>query len=99
MRYAQRGIFHLTCLLTEDSTQQFLFSRRFRLTLRGDLTNQDILRPHLSNDIDEAPLIEVTQSLFSTVGNITLDLLGSHLGIATITTDILNMKRCEVVCT
>src|SRR5437763_2382036 len=99
MRYAQRGIFHLTCLLTEDSTQQFLFSRQFRLTLRGDLTNQDILRPHLSTDIDDAPLIEVTQSLFSNVGNIPCDLLGSQLGISSIHLVFLNMYRREVVFT
>src|SRR6266699_4137816 len=99
MRYAQRGIFHLTCLLTEDGTQQFLFSRQFRLTLRSDLTNQDILRPHFSTDIDDAPLIEVTQSLFSNFGNIPCDLLGSQLGIASIHLVFLNMYRREVVFT
>src|SRR6266566_3741120 len=86
-------------LLPYADTQQFLFSRQFRLTLRSDLTNQDILRPHFSTDIDDAPLIEVTQSLFSNVGNIPCDLLGSQLGIASIHLVFLNMYRREVVFT
>src|SRR5437588_5018573 len=99
MRYAQRGIFHLTCLLTEDGSQQFLFSRQFRLTLRGDLSNQDILRPHFSTNIDDAALIEVTQSLFTNVGNVPRDLLGSQLGVASIHLVFLNVYRREVVFT
>src|SRR2546425_4628074 len=99
MRYAQRGILHLTGLLTEDGPQQFLFSRQFRLTFRRDLTNQDILRPYLSTHIDDAALIEVTQSLFTNIGNVPRDLLGSQLGIARINLVFLNVYRREVVFT
>src|SRR5712691_5342518 len=83
MRYAQRGIFHLTC----------------RLTVRRDLTNQNILRPYLSTHIDDAAFIEVTQSLFTNIGNVPRDLLGSQLGIARIYLVFLNVYRREVVFT
>src|SRR5579859_5852284 len=94
---AQRRIFDFPSLLTEDGAQQFLFRRQFRLTLGGDLAYQDILWPHFRADIDDAPLVQVTQSFFTNVGNITRNLFRPQFGIARIHLILFNMDRRKEV--
>src|SRR5438128_1051002 len=99
MRYTQRGVFHLTCLLTKDGSQQLFFGGQFRLAFRCDLADQDILWPYLSANIDDAALVEVTQTFLTDVWNISRDLLRPELGITGIDLVLFNMDRGEEVFT
>src|SRR5205823_310827 len=77
--------------------QQLLFSRQFRLTLGSNLANENILWPNFRTNIDDAALIQVAQTLFTHVRNVTRDLFRTELGIASLNLVLLNMDRGKVV--
>src|SRR4051812_38769774 len=52
VRNLQRGVANFTGLLTEDGTEQTLFWRQFRFTLRRDLADQDIAGANFGTDAD-----------------------------------------------
>src|SRR5947209_9052033 len=96
---AQRGVFDFTGFLSEDGSQEFLFGGQLCLAFRGNLTDQDVLRPYFRPHVNDAPLVQVAQSLFSHVGDITGDLLGTELGVTSIGFVLLNMNRGKEVLT
>ena len=69
-RSFQRSIFHVTCLITEDSPKQFFFRRRIRFTLRRNLTNHDITRLDTSTDSYDTVFIQVFGSFFTYIRDI-----------------------------
>src|SRR5262249_16196298 len=81
-RDSYRSVAHFTTLLTEDSSQQFLFRRKLSLAFRRDFTDQNIARFHLGANANDAALIEVHQSFVAHVGNVAGDLLRAKLGVA-----------------
>src|SRR5437899_917259 len=97
MRHAQRRVFHLARLLTEDRPQQLLLSGQLGLALGRDLANQDVTRANLSADIDDAALVEVAQTLLTDVWNVARDLLGTELRVARLYLMLLNVNAGEEV--
>ena len=77
----QRRILHITSLIAKDSTEQLLFWRRIALTLRRNLTDQDIAWLHTGTHTDDTILVKVLSSLFADVRNISSKLLGTTLSL------------------
>ena len=97
VRHLQRGVAHLTGLLTEDGPQQALFGRLLRLTLRRDLADQDVARLDLGPDPDDAPVVEVGQDLLGEVRDVPGDLLGPQLGVTGVHLVLLDVDRRQHV--
>ena len=91
VRNLHGGIAHLAGLLTEDGAQQALFRSQLGLTLRGDLTHQDIAGTDVSTDADDAALIEVAQDVLGDVWNLAGDFLSAQLGVTSIDLVLLNV--------
>ena len=54
MGYAQRGIFDLTGLFTEDRAEQALLSRQVGLALGCNLADQNVVRIDLGTNVNDA---------------------------------------------
>jgi hypothetical protein len=93
VRNLQRGVTHLTRLLTEDRTQQALLRRQLGLTLRGDLADEHVAGLHLGTDADDAVLVEVGEHLVGDVGDVAGDLLGTELGLTRVDFELLDVDR------
>jgi len=96
-RHAQTGVAHLAGLFAENRTQQFLFGRKLGLALGRDLADQDVLRPDFGANTDDTARVEILQRFFANVGNVAGDFLGSELGVARDTLELLDMHRGEQV--
>ena len=94
MRYLKGSITYLSCLLTEDSTQETLLSSKLSLSLRSNLTDKDITGTYLSTDTDDTTLIQILQSVIADTRNVTCDLFRSQLGITGLCLIFFNMDRC-----
>ncbi len=79
---AQAGVLHLARLLAEDRAQQPLLGGQLGLALGRDLADQDVARPDLGADVDDAVLVEVLERLFADVRDVAGDLFGAELGVA-----------------
>src|SRR5271166_3392662 len=75
VRDLQRGVPHLTGLLTEDRAEQALLRGQLGLALGGDLADQDVAVDDLGADPDDAALVEVGEDLIRDVRDIPGDLL------------------------
>ena len=91
----QAAITNLSCLLSEDSSEELLFWAELGLALWSDLTNDDIAWLNLSSDTDDSGLVEVLKSLFTNVRNISSNLFLSELGITSDTLELLDVNGCE----
>ena len=97
MRHLKRGVPDLTCLLTEDRTQQSLLCGQLCLSLGSDLTHQDVSGSDLSTYPYDAVLIQILQSLFTDTGHITCDLLGSELRVSGLALIFLYIDGSEYI--
>ena len=77
----ERSILHVTGFVTEDGLEQFLLRRRIGLTLRCDLTDEDITRLDVRTDTNNTVLVEVFGSLFGYIRDIGGELLHTALGV------------------
>ncbi|MNH87880.1 hypothetical protein D3C73_403740 [compost metagenome] len=82
MRNAQRSVTHFTGLLAEDGVQQAFFGSQLSHTLRRNFTDQNVAGVDFRTDADDAALVEIAQSLFAHVRNITRNFFRSQLRIA-----------------
>ncbi len=80
-RSLQRSVFHVTGLVAEDSLQQLLLRTRIGLSLRSDLTYQDITRLDVSTDTDDTVLVQVFGSVLGYVRDIGGELLHAAFGV------------------
>ena len=94
-RQLQRGVTDIGCLLTEDRTEELFLRRHRAFALRCHLADKNIGRAHLGADIDNACLVEVFQSLFTDIRNVTGDLFLAELGITGHDFIFLDMDRGE----
>ena len=57
VRHTQGGITNLSCLLAEDGAEQSLFCGKLGLSLRSNLTYQDVTGVNFRTDTDDTVLI------------------------------------------
>ena len=93
----QARVADLSRLLTEDGAEQSLLGSQLGLTLRGNLSYQDITGTDLRTDADDASLIQVFQRIIADARNIAGDLLRSQLGVAGLCLVLFNMNGCVYV--
>src|SRR6478752_5853074 len=93
----QRGVAHLTGLLTEDRPQQPLLGGQLGLALGGDLADEDVAGVDLGADADDAALVEVGEDLLGDVRDVPGDLLGAELGVAGVDLELLDVDRGQDV--
>ena len=95
--HAQGGVTHLAGLLAEDGAQQALLRGQLGLTLRGDLTDQDVAGLDLGADADDAALVEVGHGVLADVRQVAGDLFGTQLGFAGVNLVLLDVDGGEGV--
>ena len=93
VRHLQGGVADLAGLLPEDRTQQALLGGQLGLTLRGYLADEDVAGRDLGTDADDAALVEVGQHLVGDVGDVTGNLLGTQLRVASVDLVLLDVDR------
>ena len=98
-RSLERSILHVTSLITEDSTQELFFWRRIGLTLRRDLTDQDIAWLDACTDADDTILIEVLRSVVADIGDIAGKLFETALGLTHFEGVLIDVNRGKEVFT
>ncbi len=99
MGHLERGVAHLTGLLTEDRPQEPLFWGLLGLTLGSDLPHEHVTGTDLGPDPDDAALVEIGQDLLGQIGDVPGDLLGSELGVPGVDLVLLDVDRGEHVVT
>ncbi len=97
VRHSQRDVARLLGLLAEDGDDQPLLGGQLALTLRRDLADQDVLRPDLGADADDAVLVEVLEHVLADVRDVAGDLLRTELGVAGLRLVLLDVDRGEDV--
>ena len=95
--HAQRGIFYVRSLFTENRPQQFLFRCQLGLALRRDLADQDIARADFRTDESNACFVELGERRITNVGNVGGDFLRAQLRVARDTGQLFDMDRREAV--
>ena len=78
----QGSVLHIACLVAEDGFQQFLLRRGVALTLRGNLTHEDIARVDMRTHANDTILIEVFRCILADVRDVGSELLHTALGLA-----------------
>src|SRR5699024_11513111 len=91
------GIANLAGLLTEDGAQQALLRGQLRLTLRGDLTDEDVTVADVRTDADDTALIKVSKDVLADVRDVAGDLLRAQLGVAGVDLVLLDVDRGQHV--
>ena len=94
-RDLQGGILHIARFFAEDRAQELLFGSELRLTLRGDLPNQDISWLHFRANANDPALIQVAERLFADVRDIARDVLLPQLGVARLHLELFDMDGGE----
>ena len=92
--YFQGSVTYFTCLLTKDCTKQSLFCCKFCLSLRSNLTYQNISGAHFCTDTDNTTLIQILQRVITYTRDISCNFLRSKFGISRFCFIFLNMNRC-----
>ena len=90
-RHAQRGVLHVSGLLTEDGAQQALLRSKVGLALGGNLTHEDVAGLHLGTDAHHAVRSEVLEGIIAHVRDIAGDFLRPELGIASLLLEFLDV--------
>ena len=76
------SVLHVAGLITEDGLEQFLLGRGVCLTLRGNLTDNDITGLDMCTDTNDTVLVEVLGGILAHVRYIGGELLHTTLGLA-----------------
>ena len=97
MRYLKGSITYFSSLLTEDCTEKSLLCSELSLSLRSNLTNENIAGTNLGTNADDSTLIKVLQSVLTYTRNIGCDLFRSKLGITCFTLIFLNVNGSEYI--
>ena len=94
MRYFQGSISYFTGFLTKDRTKQSFFGCKFCLSLRSNLTYQDISGTDFSSDTNDTSFIQIFQCVIADTWDVTCDLFWSKLCITCFCFIFFNMNRC-----
>ena len=93
MRNLQGSITNFTCFLTENSTKQSLLCCQLSLSLRSNLTNQNISCTNLCTNTDNTALIQIFQSIVTDTWYIACNLFRSEFCITGLCLIFLDMNR------
>ena len=97
VRYTQGGVLHIGGLLTEDGAQQLLFRRQLGFTFRGYLTDQNVAALHFGTHVDDTGLVQLGQSGFTHVRDVSSDLFRTQLGVTGDTGQFLDMDGGQAI--
>ena len=92
-RNTQGGIPDITGLFSEDCPEELLFRGELRFALGGDLSDEDVPRLHRHAHTDDAAVIQISQRLFSQIGDIPRNLFLAELRIPRHRLKFLDMNR------
>src|SRR4029079_3321504 len=87
----------LAGLLAEDRPEQALLRGQLGLALRGDLADENVARPDLRPDVDDALLVEVLEGLLADVRDVAGDLFRPELRVARLDLVLLDVDAREEV--
>src|SRR5690625_558338 len=93
----ERRVLHILSLLTEDRGEELLLRGELGLTLRGDLTDEDITRLDPSTDPNDTALIELDEALLGDLRVLACDLLHPPLRIPDLALQLLASDRSECI--
>src|SRR5206468_7080814 len=79
VRDLQGRVAHLARLLLEDRPDELLLRRQLGLALGRYLADQEVARPDLGADANDAPIVEVLEGLLGAVRDVARDLLVAQL--------------------
>ena len=82
-------------LFAEDGAEQAFFRREFGFTLRGDLTDEDIIGADFGTHADHAVFVEVAERIFADVRDFAGEFFRTALGVADFEFVFFNMDRGE----
>ena len=94
-RETERSVPNIGSLLAEDRSKQLFFRRHRRFALRSYLSNQNVARPDLGADVNDASLVQVPQRFLADVGDVASDLFRSQLRVARGNLELFNVDGCE----
>ena len=93
VRHFKRGISNLSCLLAEDCAKKSFFTCKVGFALGSNLTNKDVAAVNFGTDTDNTVFIQILESVFTDVRNISCDFLGTELSISCLLVVLYNMDR------
>ena len=96
-RSLEGRVTHIAGLFAEDGTEQTFFRSEFGFALRGNLTDEDIVRTDFGTHADHAVFVEVAESVFTDVRNFTSQFFRTALGVADFHFVFFDMDRSERV--
>ncbi len=82
MRNLEGCVSDFPCLLTEDGSQESLLGSQLSLALRSNLSYEDIAGVDFGADSYDTFLIQILQSIFTHIRNVSGDLFRSQLGVS-----------------
>ncbi len=94
----QGSVLDIACLVAENGTQQLLLRSRIGLTLRRDLTDEDVTLVDLGTHANQTVGVQVLGSFGGDVRDVIGQFLDTDLGVADLHSERLDMDRSiEVV--
>ena len=94
---AQRRVADIGRLFAKDGAQQFFFRCYRRFAFRRNLADQNVAGLDFGTDVNDACLIQITQSFFADVRDVAGNLFLTKFGIAGHHFKFFNMQRSEDV--
>ena len=82
VRHTQGGILDIARFFAKDGAQKALFGGQFFFAFGSDFSDQDVVRPDLRADSNDAGFVQIADGVVTHVGDFARDLFGSELGIA-----------------
>ena len=98
-RSFQRSVLHITGLITEDGTEQFLFRRRIWFTLRSNLTDKDIPRLDAGTHTNNTVFVKVFSRFLTYIGNVRSQLFHTTLRFTNFQRIFFHVYRSQKVLT
>jgi hypothetical protein len=92
-RHLERVVLHVLAGTAEDRVQQLLFRRQLGLALGRNLADEDVARPHVRADADDAAFVEVVQGPLAHVRDVAGELLAAQLRVANLDVVFLDVDR------
>ena len=93
----KRRVFNVAGLVAEDGTKEFFFGRGVALSLRRNLTDEDVAWFDTCTNAHHAVVVEVFGSLFAHVGDVAGKLFHTTFGFANVERILVYVNRSEHV--